>query len=163
MKRIPGVVGILLLFTACNSGTDRQEQLQTRIDSLQQQLDNSYKPGLGEFMSGIQVHHAKLWFAGTNNNWKLADFEINEIEESLEAAQKYCADRPEVKSIQMISPAMDSVKNAVGQQNALLFKSSYILLTNTCNNCHRATQHEFNVITIPSAPPFTNQSFQSAR
>ena len=35
-------------------------------------------PGFEEFMSNIQAHHAKLWFAGQNHNWKLADFEIHE-------------------------------------------------------------------------------------
>jgi hypothetical protein len=64
-------------------------------------------------MSGIQVHHAKLWFAGDARNWKLAEF-----------------------------------------------KSAFILLTNTCNNCHRATKHEFNVIRVPQTPPFTNQVFE---
>lgn len=69
-------------------------------------------------------------------------------------------DRPEAKSIRMINPAIDSVNNAIKQQNQQLFKNSYILLTNTCNNCHKATQHEFNVITIPANPPISNQSFK---
>ena len=69
---------------AYNSQTDNSHFLQTQINSLQNKLDNTYKPGLGEFMSGIQVHHNKLWFAGQNQNWKLADFEINEIKESLD-------------------------------------------------------------------------------
>jgi len=50
----------------------------------------SYKPGFGEFMGGIQVHHEKLWFAGTNQNWKLAGFEIHEIKESMDDIRKYC-------------------------------------------------------------------------
>lgn len=150
----------IVLLCACNAGNNNQQQLQTSIDSLQQQVDNAYKPGLGEFMSGIQVHHAKLWFAGSSNNWKLADFEVHEIEESMEDVEKYCADRPEVKFLQMINPAIDSVKNAVGQKNRQLFESGYVLLTNTCNNCHRATQHEFNVIKVPDNPPFSNQDFK---
>mgnify|MGYP001792296011 CR=1 FL=1 len=42
--------------------------LQQKVDSLQQQLAKTYKPGFGEFMSGIQIHHAKLWFDGKNQN-----------------------------------------------------------------------------------------------
>lgn len=150
----------LIVLTACNQATDNSKTLQAQIDSLQNKLDNSYKPGFGEFMSSIQAHHAKLWFAGINSNWKLADFEIHEIQESLEDIQKFNTERTEANAIGMINPAIDSVSNAIYQQNTLLFKSSYVLLTNTCNNCHKATEHEFNVVTIPSRVPVTNQDFK---
>jgi len=144
---------------ACDQ-TSHDGEMQNRIDSLERKLTETYKPGFGEFMSGVQVHHAKLWFAGTNMNWPLADFEINEIREAIDDIQHFNTDRPESRSIGMIIPALDSVDNAIKQQNEQLFKSSYILLTNTCNSCHKATAHEFNVITIPSAPPVSNQSFK---
>ncbi|HLD53234.1 MAG TPA: hypothetical protein VJA82_08020 [Sediminibacterium sp.] len=154
------VLTTLFFLAACSQQGNNTQQLQAQIDSLQHKLDNTYKPGFGEFMSSIQVHHNKLWFAGTNNNWKLADFEINEIQEALNDIQQFNTDRPEARAIGMINPAIDSVNNAIKQQNKSLFKSSYTLLTNTCNNCHKATEHEFNVVTIPSHPPTSNQSFK---
>ena len=133
--------------------------MQVQIDSLQRKLKDAYTPGLGEFMSGIQVHHTKLWFAGINSNWKLADFEIGEIKETLDDIRKYNTDRPEIRSIGMIEPAIDSVGAAIKRQDPVLFRSSYLLLTNTCNNCHKATAHEFNVIIVPASQPFTDQEF----
>ena len=47
-----------------------------------------YEPGLGEFMTATQLRHAKLWFAGKNSNWDLAAYEIDEIKEGLEDAQR---------------------------------------------------------------------------
>ena len=47
-----------------------------------------YKPGLGEFMTATQLRHAKLWFAGKDNNWDLAAYEIDEIKEGLEEAAR---------------------------------------------------------------------------
>jgi len=152
-----------MMFAACNQQADNTQQLQVQIDSLKSKLNNTYKPGFGEFMSSIQVHHNKLWFAGTNNNWKLADFEVHEIQEALEDIQNFNTDRPEAKAIGMINPAIDSVSNAIKKQDQQLFKSSYTLLTNSCNNCHRATEHEFNLVTIPSTPPYSNQSFKPAQ
>jgi len=148
------------LIIACDDQQQTVRQLQSRIDSLQQQIDKSYKPGFGEFMSSIQVHHEKLWFAGINQNWKLADFEIGEIKESLEDIQTYCTDRPERKSLTMIDRPLDSISYAIQQKDEALFKKSFITLTNTCNNCHRTTEHEFNVIKIPDTPPFSNQEFK---
>ena len=136
------------------------ERLQAQIDSLQRKLDNSYRPGLGEFMSGIQVHHAKLWFAGSAGNWGLSDFETKEIRETIDDIESYCTDRPEVASLPMIKPPLDSIDAAIRNRSIVQFKSGFVLLTNTCNNCHRATKHEFNVIRIPTTPPVTNQVFE---
>ena len=148
------------LLISCNQQPSANEQiLQQRIDSLQQQLKNTYKPGLGEFMLDIQIHHAKLWFAGNAQNWELANFEMEEIEETKGDIQQFCADRPEVKSLAMINTPIDSVKQAIQTKNGLMFTRSFTLLTNTCNNCHLATQHGFNVIKIPDVPPVSNQKF----
>ena len=152
---------IVILLWACNSPNSNTQSLQRQIDSLTAQIKKTYKPGFGEFMSGIQVHHNKLWFAGINQNWKLADFEINEIKESLDNIKMYCTDRPETKSIGMIDSSLQSVSNAIQQKNSLQFKNSFHILTTTCNTCHQATGHAFNVITIPSAPPFSNQDFSA--
>jgi len=149
-----------LVFFACNNTTDKNQALQTRIDSLEKKIADGYKPGFGEFMSGIQAHHVKLWFAGQNKNWKLADFEIHEIMESIAAIQQYETERKESRLIGMISPAIDSVTNAIKQQNAALFISSYTLLTNTCNNCHHSANFEFNVVKIPDSQSFSNQDFK---
>jgi len=149
-----------LFFVSCNQQSST-ENFQSQIDSLKLQFNKSYKPGFGEFMSSIQIHHEKLWFAGQNKNWKLADFEVNEINEALQGIRDYCNERPEVKSLAMINPAIDSINTSIQQQNITSFKNSFILLTATCNNCHKATQHEFNVIKLPKTPPFSNQEFKA--
>jgi hypothetical protein len=87
-----------MAFLSCNHSTGNTEVLEKRIDSLEKKLAASYTPGLGEFMSSIQVHHAKLWFAGQAQNWELANFEIAEIKESLDAIPLYCANRREVQN-----------------------------------------------------------------
>lgn len=156
---LPIVLICSLMVVSCGQSGPDNSALQVQVDSLQRRLSNSYIPGLGEFMSGIQVHHEKLWFAGNAQNWKLANFEIDEIRESLDDIQRFCTDRPEVVSIPMILPPMDSISKAVAGQDLPRFKAAFILLTNTCNNCHRATKHEFNVIQTPTTPPFSNQVF----
>src|SRR4030095_142742 len=153
---------LLHLLVSCNGGEQNTAAMQVQIDSLQKKLENSYKPGLGEFMSGIQVHHAKLWFAGLAGNWSLSEFETEEIQEGIDDIQTYCTDRPEVVSIPMINPALDSVELAIKNKSISQFKSIFLLLPITCNNCHRATKHEFNVIRIPDSPPFSNQDFQNS-
>jgi hypothetical protein len=151
---------LTLVFFGCNQPTDNTQVMQNRIDSLEIKLAGTYKPGFGEFMSGIQAHHSKLWFAGQNENWKLADFEVHEIMEAIENIQKFQTERKESQMMGMMAPVLDSVNAAIQQKNPAMFKRSYIFLTNTCNNCHHATAFEFNVVKIPDGQPFSNQDFK---
>ena len=48
-----------------------------------------YEPGLGEFMTATQLRHAKLWFAGKNDNWGLAAYEAYEIKKALRTQQGF--------------------------------------------------------------------------
>ena len=161
MKKYFGIILILIVgIIACNQQTDKTQKLQKRVDSLENKLSETYKPGFGEFMSIVQAHHAKLWFAGKNKNWKLADFEIHEIMETMDDIQKYETERKESKMIGIIKPALDSVNSAIEQKNLKLFKRNYKLLTSTCNSCHHAVNFEFNVIKIPDKQTFSNQDFK---
>ena len=148
----------IILVCACNSSNDKN--LQSRIDSLEKKLNTTYKPGFGEFMSSIQVHHGKLWFAGKNQNWELADFEMHEIGEAIDDIKVYQSEREESKKIDMLKPALDAINDAIQKKDSLLFNSSFLLLTNTCNNCHKAVNFSFNIVKIPDSPPFNNQAFK---
>lgn len=160
MKKFLFLGLICTLYSCAPKGNEHSKELQNQIDSLKIELSETYKPGFGEFMGSIQVHHSKLWFAGINENWKLADFEINEIKENLEAIQKYETDRPESREIPIINPALDSVTIAIQNKNLLQFKSSFNLLTHTCVECHQTTGHEFIQIVVPEKPTFSNQKFK---
>ncbi len=152
--------GVIIIFgISCNQKTDRVASLEKQIDSMNKRIDSTYTPGLGEFMVSIQLHHGKLWFAGKNGNWELADFELGEIQEDLDNINHYNKDRPEIKELPMIYSPLDSLKSAVSKKDPAAFNRSFILLTNTCNNCHQVTKHGFNKIKIPDAPPVTNQVF----
>jgi hypothetical protein len=159
MKKIIFITSVITL-AACNNTYVPNKDLQSQIDSLQTQINNAYKPGLGEFMSGIQVHHEKLWFAGTAQNWRLADFEIHEIMEAVDDIKTYASDRPEVKNLVMLQPAIDSINNSIQQKDVVSFKRNFVTLTNTCNNCHQSVNYDFNKIKIPDTPPFSNQVFK---
>ena len=154
------LLATMTVASACKQQTENTGKLQVRIDSLEKKLAHTYKPGFGEFMSSIQVHHAKLWFAGKNQNWQLAEFEMHEISETLDAIQQYQAEREESKQVGTLKPSLDAVKDAIEKKDPVLFNSSYLLLTNSCNNCHKAVDFGFNVVKVPEISPFTNQEFK---
>ncbi len=156
------IVIFLLFFSlfSCKQQKEDTIKLQEQIKVLEDRLNNTYKPGFGELMSSVQAHHAKLWFAGIYENWKLAEFEVHEIKEILENVKKYQKERKESKFIDMMHPALDSISIAIKNKEVTLFKNSYIFLTKTCNDCHLETKFEYNIVKIPSVQQFSNQGFK---
>lgn len=162
MKKLMPIILTAALLGCSNQTTIKQNSIG-KIDSLSAQINElkeKYKPGLGEIMSGIQTHHAKLWYAGINENWKLATYEIKEIKERLKTAEDIETNRIETGDIPMIYGNLDSVLISIQQKKVIEFKNSFQLLTNKCNNCHRTVNFEFNVVKIPTMPPVTNQVFK---
>ena len=155
------VCTLLFCLHACQFENPEVQDLKRQIKQLEKQLADTYKPGFGEMMASIQVHHAKLWFAGLHQNWKLADFEVREIKENLANVQKFQAEREESKLIYSMDPTIAAVSDAIGRQDLQAFKSSYEGLTNACNTCHRDVHYEFNLVKIPERPPFDNQVFSA--
>ena len=110
----------------------------------------------------LQVLHNKLWFAGREENWPLAQFEHDEILELITQAENVNTDRPEVKLFKvMIYAQLDSIQKAIKHKDVHEFSEKFNALTNSCNNCHKNTHFEFNRIQTPERPPYSNQDFST--
>jgi hypothetical protein len=166
MKNLVVICFTLLWMSSCNDYNPKFKLLQDEINHLNNVNDSlnllvqKSKPGLGEIMLGIQVHHNKLWFAGKEGNWKLARFEHDEIMELLLQAETIEKERAEVKLFKaMIYPQLDTLSTAINKENSGLFIQSFTNLTYACNGCHKAVNYGFNTIIIPDSPPYSNQKF----
>jgi len=156
------------MFTACTSqppspGNQPTQPIQARLDSLEKRLKHAYTPGFGELMLNIQIHHAKLWFAGKNGNWQLAAYDESLIRSAFQKIRTFHPDNPNAAAAAMIDIPMDSIDAAIRHKDPAAFHRSFTYLTTTCNNCHAVTKHPFNVITIPKTDPIGNQDYNPAR
>jgi len=121
-------------------------------------------PGLGEYMTTIQLHAGKLWFAAKAANWDLAVYELHELEETMEAVKKLNAEKNGVK----ISGVMDAVlrtqiaqlEQTIKRKNPGEFQKAYDETLSACNGCHNESGHKFIQIIRPTVPPVTNQKWQ---
>jgi len=127
--------------------------------------ESGYIPGLGEFMTATQMRHAKLWFAGQARNWPLAAYELDEIQEGFEDIVKYHpvhqGSPVPVKEIlpRLTALPLARLRTAIGSEDNAQFDAAFDSLTAACNECHRAENFGFNIITRPGSNPFTNQEF----
>jgi len=121
-------------------------------------------PGLGEYMSTIQLHAGKLWFAAKASNWELAEYELDELKETMEAAKSLNVEKKGVK----ISGVLDSVlqtqvvelDKSIKSKSHTEFQKSYDETLSACNGCHTEAGYKFIHIIRPTAPPVTNQRWE---
>jgi hypothetical protein len=142
--------------------------LQESLKRIQAELATAKElaPGLGEYMTTIQLHAAKLWFAAKAGNWELAAYELHEIEETMETVKKLNVEKNGVK----ISNVMDAVlktqiaqlEDTIKAKNHSQFQKSYDETLSACNGCHTESGHRFIQIIQPSAPPVTNQKWEAS-
>ena len=118
----------------------------------------AYVPGLGDIMTTIQMRHIKLWFAGKLENWDLADYELSQIRQSLEDAATLYSGIP----VEYVGATVDPIKAidaAIKAKDGAKFTKGYAALTTACNACHQGIGRGFISIQVPTASPFSDQSF----
>jgi len=122
-------------------------------------------PGLGEYMTTIQLHVGKLWFAAKASNWELANYELDELKETMEAAKALNAEKNGVK----ISGVLDSIlqtqvaqlAESIKRKSPTEFQKLYDETLSACNGCHMEAGYKFIHIVRPTAPPVTNQKWET--
>lgn len=116
-------------------------------------------------MTTIQLHAGKLWFAAKASNWELANYELDELKETMEAAKALNAEKNGVK----ISGVLDSIlqtqvaqlAESIKRKSPTEFQKLYDETLNACNGCHMEAGYKFIHIVRPTAPPVTNQKWET--
>lgn len=147
-----------------NAGTtlahmkDSLSLVQRDLDTLKQQI-----PGLGEYMSAIQLHISKLWFAAKASNWDLSMYELNELREAVNGAK----DLHLFKNNVNISAVLESVDEtqlteldeSIALHDPEKFRNNYGETLTACNGCHQASGYKFIHIVVPKNEPVVNQQW----
>ena len=122
-----------------------------------------WQPGLGEYMVGIQRHHAALFFAGQAGNWELASFELKEIEEGFQDAKEFqpLHEKVDVKSLleSILPPVLKPLHESIEKADKQLFAKGFEALSSACNGCHQAANVTFIEIVEPTGMPTVNQRY----
>ena len=168
MSRFSNVLIAIFAIAAAATGaraaetTDRAEiaALKKEIAELKK---SAYHPELGEQMLGIQIRHARLWFAGQAQNWLLAAFELQEIKEAFDAVVEQNPDHAifQPQRLADILPALTkapvtALRDAIDHGSKAEFDKAYDGLSAACSGCHRVAGNDFLLIQRPKAPILDN-------
>ncbi len=124
-------------------------------------------PGLGEIMTRAQTRHVKLWLSGSNDNWALARYELDDLRQRIDDAATFHPTHKGVAIPKLIDAMMkgplDQLDAAVKAQSHDSFVKAFDALTQGCNRCHEAARFGFNVVTRPVGNPYANEAFRPVR
>lgn len=138
-----------------------------RVEPAAKAGPKPYVIGMGEIMGQNQMRHAKLWFAGSDGNWPLAQYEVDELHEGFDDVKAFHPTFKKMATAPMIDEfvanPLAELDKAVKDRSPAEFTAGFDDLTNGCNGCHKQVGFGFNVIKRPTSPPFTNQEFEPAK
>ena len=123
-----------------------------------------FKPAMDDLMTMlIQPRHLKLYYAGTAKNWKLAQFELDELRQALARIGRtiptYRKMGVDATVASIFTERLQAVDGAIKSGDERKFASTYQEMTTACNECHVAMEHPFIVVKTPEAPGFPDQDF----
>ncbi len=118
-------------------------------------------PDQAHIMADVADHFTNLWFAGSAENWPLADFYLNETRSHLRWAVRRIPVRKdnlghEVK-LETILQAfengpLEQLRRAVAARNHADFEKSYKETLSGCYACHKASDKPFLRPQVPTGP-----------
>jgi hypothetical protein len=91
---------------------------------LPQSATGQDKPAAGvlDLMVTAQMRHIKLWFAGKLSNWRLAGYELDQLESNLKQAESlYSAGR----ASEFAPKQVQSIRDAIERRDTAGFAKAY--------------------------------------
>ena len=156
MRPLVAALATAALFTSIAAGA----QDKAPAPAPAPQGKEAYHPGLGEIMALQQMRHIKLWFAGHDGNWPLADYEIGELKEGFDDVTELLGG--DIVEQHVGGPLAD-LQNAIDGKSSAAFTAAFDGLSAGCNACHHTLDHPFIVIQRPMVLPYSNQVFTPQR
>jgi hypothetical protein len=111
----------------------------------------------------VQPRHTKLGLGGQARNWDYAAYELHELEEAFERAERAWPRYRTFSITELLGVTKEPMANldaAIKAKDGARFDAAYRELTQACNTCHHGTNRPMVVIQFPAATaPYPDQDF----
>lgn len=159
-RKLSAIFTVGAFLCSCTSKSSEPEKdEQTKHKEHEEHEEYELAPKMANF----QRFFEKLYFSGQAQNWELAAFYVEELEEGAEEIikKKVFEDGVNVSEFMkvMFLPSIEKVEQSIKQKDEKNFSEQMISLSNSCNACHTTTKHEFVKIQIPKQNNYPSQVF----
>jgi hypothetical protein len=125
-----------------------------------------YRPSLADLMtSTIQPRHVKLAFAGREENWVFAAYELKQMSDSFDRLSLQWPQWRQQRIVELVETIVRDplyeLDIAIKNKDKAKFAEYYGHLTDACNACHQAALQTPITIQDPKESMFPDQDFRS--
>lgn len=146
--RIVLLTACLLFLMSCGENQTVQGDWIKGSEEDQLEIIEEQFGGFSQAMSEIGYRYQELYWAGKDENWKYADYQLEHIDEALEAGLVRRPKRAQ-SAEHFITYTIPEMEKAIASKDTAAFNKSFEQLRIDCRNCHIAERHEFIEVTIP--------------
>lgn len=136
MKWSVSIIALLLLWSC---GNNQEQNVQGKwIKGTEQEklksIENQFR-GFDMAMVETGYRYQELYWAGQDENWEYADYQIEKIRKAIENGLERRPKR--AKSAEhFLTVALPEMEKALEKRGTVVFNKNFQMLTNSCISCH---------------------------
>lgn len=127
------------IFFLCSCDNKQEQNAQGKwIEGTEQEkletIENQFR-GFDMAMVETGYRYQELYWAGQDENWKYADYQIEKIRKAIENGLERRPKR--AKSAEhFLTVALPEMEKALKKRDTVVFNKNFQMLTNSCISCH---------------------------
>lgn len=120
---------------------------QSKIESIERQFR-----GFDMAMVETGYRYKELYWAGQDQNWKYAKYQVQKIEKAIKNGLERRPKRAKSANF-FLTQALPEMEKSIEQQDSAVFNQSFEILTQNCNACHAMENVSYFTVKLPLDRP----------
>ncbi len=142
---------ILILFT-CTHQTDKETAQGNWIKGTEAEqikiIEKQFR-GFDNAMVETGYRYRELYWAGQDENWEYADYQLDKIKIAIENGLERRPNRA-TSAEHFLNYVLPEMKKSVQSKDTVIFNKGFQTLTISCNSCHAMEKVPFFNVQFPS-------------
>jgi hypothetical protein len=153
MTILSACMAVFIMVGACQQATEKEtiesEWLGVSLQEMAENIESQFG-GFDQTMIETAYRYKELHWAGVDENWDYARYQLEEMEETLERG---FVRRPERKASakHFLETAIPNLFKAIDGGSKEAFMQEFMVLTASCNTCHAMEEVPFMMVKIPES------------
>ena len=146
------VVIFVILLTAFSCNENPKSAQGNWIKGTEQEKINTIEKqfrGFDNAMVETGYRYQELYWAGQDENWEYADYQLEKIKTAIENGLERRPKR--AKSAEhFLNYVLPEMQKSVASKDTVIFNKEFKMLTVNCNSCHAMEKVPFFTVNIPT-------------
>jgi hypothetical protein len=151
MSKLLAIAAILTIMWSCNSGSEKnlpdgdwiKGSNADKVEIIERQYD-----GFSRTMMEVHYRYEELYWAGQDQNWEYANYQLEHIIEAMEKGYERRPER-EINSREFLGIPTDIMQQGIDAKDTEQFNKAFIIYNAACKSCHIQEEVSFIQTIIP--------------